>query len=282
MTKLRFKLHPLFILFGIYFAFTGKVFSFIIYTLTAVIHELGHFYSSEKKGYALKKIVLMPYGALIEGNVGELKYSDECKIALAGPLINGIIAVVFIAIWWVFPITYPFTEEIVIANLSLALINLLPCYPLDGGRFLLATLSLKTSRKKAKIIVKTLGVTFSLLLLALFIYSIFEKLNLTLLFFASFIFVGAVFEQKDGEYVKIFSSLTFKKVTFPREVRRVVVGGDSLVKSLYPFLMDGFYYEIEIILDDGEVILKGENLNRFLYSQNGYEKLNSALKKFTS
>ena len=50
MGKLKFKVHPLFIIFGIYFAFTGKVFSFISYTLCACIHELGHSSVAEKVG----------------------------------------------------------------------------------------------------------------------------------------------------------------------------------------------------------------------------------------
>ena len=102
MAGLKFSIHPLFLAFGIYFAFTGKVFSFIIYTLSAVIHEVGHYNQSEKLGYGLKKIVLMPYGALIQGDLDGVRYKDECKIALAGPLYNFLIAIFFIAFWWVF------------------------------------------------------------------------------------------------------------------------------------------------------------------------------------
>ena len=281
MVKLKFKLHPLFIVFGIYFAFTGKVFSFIIYTLTALIHELGHYHASEKQGYILRRIVLMPYGALIKGEVFDLKYKDECKIALAGPLLNAFIAVCFIAIWWVFPVTYPFTEEVVVANLSLAIINLLPCYPLDGGRFLLATLSLVTTRKRAKIIVKILGVLLGAILFSLFIYSIFTKINFTILFFASFIIVGALFKGDEGEYIKVFESFNKREVTFPEVVKKVVVSDKVLVKTLYPLINGEYYYEIEVLQSAGKTILEGENLYRFLRTQSGYEKLETAIKKFT-
>ncbi|MBQ3234896.1 MAG: site-2 protease family protein [Clostridia bacterium] len=281
MAKLKFKLHPLFILFGIYFAFTGKVFSFIVYTLTAVIHELGHYYASEKHGYALNKIVLMPYGALIVGNADGLRYKDECKIALAGPLLNGVISVFFVALWWLFPVTYPFTEEIVIANASLALINLLPCYPLDGGRFLLATLSLKLDRRRARKIVRALGVILSFVLLALFIYSIFTSVNYTILFFALFTLVGALFNGRDGEYVKIFESFTFKPITSPLEVKEIAVGEGSLVKSIYPLITSDYYYELKILSQGKVVLLSGEKLYKFLASQSGYDTFYSALKKFT-
>ena len=168
MAELKFKIHPLFIIFGIYFAVMGKVFSFIVYTLSAVIHELGHFFESEKLGYGLNKIVLMPYGALISGDIENVRYVDEIKIAASGPLVNLFIAAFCVAIWWLIPDLYPYTDLIVTANLSIAIINALPCYPLDGGRVLLATLSLFVRRSKAKKIVK-------ILILGVFIY--FEDKN---------------------------------------------------------------------------------------------------------
>ena len=184
MADLKFKIHPLFFVFGLYFALIGKVFSFLIFTLVALEHELGHFFASQKLGYKLNKITLLPYGAIIKGDLLGLKYKDECKIALAGPLINFYTALLFIALWWIFPSLYTYTDVIVFASVSLAVINLLPCYPLDGGRFLYATLSIYFSRKTAKLVVNILGITLSLILMGLFVYSIFTSLNITILFFS--------------------------------------------------------------------------------------------------
>ena len=173
MADLKISIHPLFFIFGLYFAFIGKVFSFLICTIVALEHELGHFFASSKLGYKLNKITLMPYGAIIKGDDINLKYKDECKIALAGPIINLITALIFTALWWFIPDTYAYTDLIVFTSVTLAVINLLPCYPLDGGRFLLATLSLFTTRKKARTIVSIISLVFALLLFFLFIYSLF-------------------------------------------------------------------------------------------------------------
>ena len=51
MGRLKVSIHPLFFIFGLYFALTGKVFSFLIFTLTAVIHEFGHAFVSDRLGY---------------------------------------------------------------------------------------------------------------------------------------------------------------------------------------------------------------------------------------
>ena len=279
MAGLKFSIHPLFIAFGIYFAFTGKVFSFIIYTLSAVLHEIGHYVESEKLGYGLKKIVLMPYGALIKGDISDIRYKDECLISLAGPFYNICIAVFFVALWWIFPDTYPYTDLIVFANFSLAIVNLLPCYPLDGGRFLIATLSLIISRKIAIRVVKILGVLLSCILLALFIYSIFTKVNFTLLFFSAFMIVGAVGTQKDSEYVKIYSNLTYKKTTRPTVVKKIIISGESEVKCLYKLLNGEYYYQVVIDGKFSKTVLEGENLYRLISTAPPYEKLENAIKK---
>ncbi len=279
MVKLRFKIHPLFIVFGIYFAFTGKVFSFLIFTFTAVIHEIGHFMASEKYGYALNRITLMPYGAIIEGNSLDISFKDEIFIAIAGPLINFMVAVFFIAIWWVFPITYAYTDLAVFANLSICLINLLPCYPLDGGRVLLSILSLKLKRKKALKIVKFLGILISVIGVLLFIYSTFSKVNFSLLFFSLFILVGALSKSSDGEYLRIFENFTYKELKKPREIKNIAISGELELKKLYPFINGEYYYIVTVLENDKKTILEGRELNQTLISQSGYIKIKDAIKK---
>ena len=279
MVKLRFKIHPLFIVFGIYFAFTGKVFSFLIFTFTAVIHEMGHFIASEKYGYALNRITLMPYGAIIEGNALDISFKDEIFIAIAGPLLNFMVAVFFIAIWWVFPITYAYTDLAVFANLSIFFINLLPCYPLDGGRVLLSILSLKLQRKKALKIVKFLGVLISTIGIILFIYSIFSQVNFSLLFFSLFILVGALSKSKDGEYLRIFENFTYKELKKPREIKNIAIKGELELKKLYPLINGEYYYVITVLENDKKTILEGRKLYQVLSGQSGYVKIKDAIKK---
>ena len=276
MVGLKFSVHPLFYLFGLYFAITGKVFSFLVYTFTAVVHELGHFFCSERLGYQLNRIVLMPYGAVIRGDDFDVSYKHECLIALGGPLINFVIAIICVAFWWLVPDTYPYTQLIVTANVSIAVINLLPCYPLDGGRFLLATLSLLTSRKKAKLIVKILAFIFTFILLALFVYSLFTTPNVTVLFFALFVLFGASGGKNSGDYVKIYSSFNFT-IKQPKEVKKIAVVNTTQVRKLYSYLNGDYYYEILVITPNGEVVLGGEKLYSILSKCSPYDTIAAAL-----
>ena len=277
MASLKISVHPLFFIFGLYFALIGKVFSFLAFTFTAAIHEYGHYLASEKAGYKLNKITLMPYGAIISGDLSGLSYKDECKIALAGPLTNAIIALLCVALWWFIPDVYPYTELIVLANASIAIINLLPAYPLDGGRFLYATLCLIMKRKTASIIVKSLGLILSALLLALFIYSCFTTINLTILFFALFTLFGVLFQGKSNRYVKIYSDFTLD-LSKPKQIKRVAVSGDSLIKDLYTVLSSEYYYEILVFCGNKKTaVLSGEKLINLITYTNGYVKIKDAV-----
>ena len=277
MASIKVTIHPLFFIFGLYFAIIGKVFSFLVFTLTAALHEFGHYLASERAGYKLNTITLMPYGAVISGDLTGLTYIDECKIALAGPITNGVIALLCVALWWFVPDIYPYTELIVLANASIAIVNLLPAYPLDGGRFLYATLCLIIKRKTARIIVKGLGVTLSAILLALFIYSCFTTFNITILFFSLFILFGVFFQSKGNRYVKIYNNFSLD-LTKPKQIKRVAVSSSALIKDLYVVLSGEYYYEIIVFTSNKKVaVISGEKLINLITNFSAYTKIKDAL-----
>ncbi len=238
MAKLKFTVHPLFFLFGVYFAATGRIFVFLTYTLVAVLHEMGHSIAAARLGYRLNRVVLMPYGAVISGDIRGLKFKDEIEVALAGPFTNLACAVLFAALWWVTPDTYAFTDTAMFASLSIAAVNLLPCRPLDGGRVLHAFLSIYLKRRTADIVLLITGVLFSCVLGGLFVISCFSAPNLSLLFFALFALFGTVFTGKDNGYVKLYENAYARALDRGAEVRRVAVPPDTTVKKLLS-MMDG-------------------------------------------
>lgn len=201
---MKVSIHPLFFIFGLYFALTGKVFLFLTFTLSALVHEMGHAVMAERLGYGLNRIKLMPYGAVCQCEIGGISYKDEILVAIYGPLFNIFVCVIFTCFWWLAPESYPYLESVVFTNLCIFFINLLPAYPLDGGRILSATLSLALPRKKSVAITKGIGVAFALAILALFVYgTTIGKVNLSVLFFGLFALFGALSSTKENAYVRI-------------------------------------------------------------------------------
>ncbi|MBQ7339756.1 MAG: site-2 protease family protein [Clostridia bacterium] len=251
MGSIRIKVHPLFILLFLYSAFTSKILIFLVCTLTAVAHELGHSIVAEIKGYKLNKITLMPFGAIVQGNFDKPFIKDDVIISLAGPLTNLLIAVLFVASWWVYPLSYPYTEIAMQANLSMAIVNLLPALPLDGGRILCALLSVRFGKKTANIVCKVLGVLLSVLLLVLFTISIFSTLNLSVLFFSLFILFGALSKEKGNNYVRAYVGVSREKLLKGVKVSRFAIDKDASVKRLVN-LIDGDALNEVVIVDGNE------------------------------
>jgi stage IV sporulation protein FB len=173
---------------------------------------------------------------VVDGNIDGIKPFDEIKIALAGPFINIAVGVLFVAVWWVYPQTYPYTDLAVETCFSLALVNFIPAYPLDGGRILNAILREKLGSEKALKITKTIGVVLSIVLFACFIATCFYAVNLSLLFFSIFTLVGVFAKKSAGKYVRLFDDYKTEKLKKGMVVKRLAVDKSITVKRLLVML----------------------------------------------
>ncbi|MFA6859987.1 MAG: site-2 protease family protein [Clostridia bacterium] len=201
MKKIR--IHPLLILMAIIliaFGLGKVVFSAFI---ALVVHEVGHTIAAKKLGLEIKSLFLLPFGASLNLKKSTLSIREEIVIAIMGPIFSLASIIVCVAFWWIFPVTYIFTKDFVWAGVSLFLINLLPAFPLDGGRVLWAIISNNYLEKNARKIVVWSNLFFSALFFVLFATSFLTSINITFAFM-SFFLVQGIFENKwSSEYSKL-------------------------------------------------------------------------------
>ncbi len=237
--------HPLFIILCCAFIYFGYFGLLVSYILCLLLHECAHALVAKRLGYQLNKIKLMPHGVSISGSNVYFSYKDEVRIALAGPLANFMLVVLTMAFWWALPVSYSFTYDFYIANLVIAIVNLLPIYPLDGGRVLLALLSQKFSRMRAVTIVRVIGVILSSLLIVLFVITTFFAPNFTLLFFGVFLFVTSLTDTRNIQYSRV-NNLAYKmsRINKGISVRNIAVNQNITLYRLFsqisPFSITNF------------------------------------------
>ena len=253
-SRAKFKIHPLFLLVGAWYSFTGGLFVFLMSCIIALEHECAHAFSAGRRGYQLNRIVLMPYGAVIDGDLSGMSFKDEAYIALCGPLCNLITAGFFVALWWCFPDTYAYTDIACYSSLAIALCNLLPAYPLDGGRIVkcaLIRLFLRRNtplmaEKRAKRVCVLITFCFSAFFFYLFIGGCYRgQVNYTSLCFGGFLLFGALGNfNGDADYEKIDFSCR-QALKRGMEVRRVALLEDTPVKDAFKYIQKGSYLILE-------------------------------------
>lgn len=207
--KMRITIHPAFFVVVIYCAIFGGLESLLVVSLLAVVHELGHAVVAARFGYKLKKIRLLPFGAEVCGDSLFLP-SHEIKIAIAGPITNLVICAFCVALMWIEPNLYGLWQMIFLCSLSLALFNLLPFFPLDGGRVFVAIISKKLPRKTALKIARMSTLAFAVCLLFLFVLSIFIGFNFSIGIMSVFLLCCAIFPSKSATFEHI-SSASYKQ-----------------------------------------------------------------------
>lgn len=278
MGGVRLAVHPLFYALGVYYALIGRLGEFIICTVSAVVHELGHSFVAAGAGYRLDKITLMPFGAVAKGDIEGLKLIDEIKIALAGPFLSLAIGLFFVALWWIFPELYAYTDIVAQTNFSMSLVNFLPVFPLDGGRVLSAFTTLKFGQKPSKIICKVTGVTFSLILVTAFFLTL-DSLNISLLFFSAFVLFGAFGKGSKNGYVKLYSAVTERRLKRGMNVKVQAVDKSVTVKKVMSLLDENALNEIQVY--DGDIkkkTLTQRDINCIILSADLYSPIGKYIK----
>lgn len=214
---------------GVWGALYGVVLVVLLFAVV-VIHELTHARVAQHYGIKVKNITLLPIGGIASMEEIPEEPRKELAISIAGPLSNLVISAIMLALlplvvdWGSLSVSGVFGTlifersfagaylYILVANMFLALFNLLPAFPLDGGRVFRASLAFRMGRARATRIAVLAG---QALAVAMALYG-FLGGGIFLILIAIFIFFGAQGEGSQGEVQRVLGGLRVKQVVNPR------------------------------------------------------------------
>src|SRR5579864_210809 len=184
-----------------------------------VLHELGHALVAKRNGVAVRSIILLPIGGvtLMDDSTQRSHPARDIRIAIAGPLVNLVIAalsgVAILAFYpqarlWHQPFVYAgnLPRALFWGNVFLGAFNLLPAYPMDGGRVLRAFLAERMEYVRATRLAVTVGQGFAMLMIFLGVW------NTWLMLIGFFLFVGAQLEDRSVVFQSVLESVRMEDV----------------------------------------------------------------------
>ena len=237
-------------------AIAGRIGLVLIVFVCVILHEFGHALVAQHYGVRTRDITLLPIGGVASLERMPEEPRQEFWITVAGPLVNLVIAVLsFIAIA-VLGITVMVSDMFLgattgtklllflfSANLVLFLFNLVPAFPMDGGRILRSLLSMRMAREKATRIATMVGRVFAML----FVLVGLLRADLFLALIGVFIFFAAGAEDRQ---VKQRAALRGVRVREVMRTRFWAMQADATVQQAIDELLAGGDHEMVVLEGD--------------------------------
>jgi Zn-dependent protease/CBS domain-containing protein len=229
---------------------------FVFLFVFVLFHELAHSYIAKRYGIKVTKIVLYPIGGISEIDEVPENSSIEFNLAIIGPgvsLLLGVILLVLSPVVYLvtagtfFVLVGRFVSDLAYLNLFLGAFNLIPAYPMDGGRVFRALLSRRYSFSKSTKIAVALG---RIVGVGMVIYSLIF-FNPILLLVGVFVFFGA---SAESEYTLTNSILSRVKV---KDVMGLEIGAVSSEQNIAEALQVMFNHRYHDALVEKEGVYLG-------------------------
>lgn len=248
--------------------FLGKGTEIATIFFVFMAHESAHVLIARALKMNVAEIELLPFGGAVRiESVFELNPINEICIALAGPGINIVLLLGYSALQNLGIVSPNNNDTFARANLMLALFNLLPALPLDGGRVLRAILARDIGMKKATTVAAYGGLILSLFMAMTGLYAIYMKVfNPNFFLLSGFLAYSALKEKRTASYIAV-RDITLKRDIISKEgalvTRELVVLYDIPLKDIIKKFVPHRYHFIKVVdhslriwgyLDETEIV----------------------------
>jgi len=218
-----------------------------------VLHELGHALAARRYGIRTRDIVLLPIGGVSRLERLPTDPGQQLWVAVAGPLVNVVLAAAILAYLaakgdvgalgsWFSARSGSVASRLFWINVSLAVFNLLPAFPMDGGRALRALLARTMDDARATAVAARLGRAMALLLGAVGLFW-----NPLLVFIALFVWMGASQEESASELRDAIQGIPVRKAMVT-DLR--TLSPEAPLEEAMHHLLEGFQQDFPVVEHD--------------------------------
>ncbi len=259
LAGIKFKLNLLFLFVLIMFALSGLFIKASLTFLIVFIHELAHTITAKRLEVNVNEIELLPFGGVAKfKDLIQLEPRKEIKVALAGPILNFTLVLIALLLLRYNIITTRYGIFFIRLNLTIGLFNLLPIFPLDGGRVLRAKFTIKYGFKEATYKVLKYSKIVAIIMAFIAIIGIyFGCVNILLLIIAFFVYFTILKEGRYTAYV-LMQYIAKKKGNILKErvvdIQPLIAIKDTPLKEIIDRLVPNKFHTI-LVVDDGFEIL---------------------------
>ena len=223
--------------------------------LCVVLHEYGHALTARKYGVKTRDITLYPIGGVARLERMPDKPIEELWVALMGPAVNVVIAAILFVYLYLSRGSVPMTDltlasgsflvRLMAVNISLVLFNLIPTFPMDGGRVLRALLAMRMDYVRATQIAANIGQGLAFLL---GLFGLFN--NPFLLFIAFFVWIGA---SQEASMVQMRNSISGIPVTHAMQTQFETLSPSDRLDRVVSLILAGSQQDFPV-LEDGQFV----------------------------
>lgn len=227
-----------------------------------LLHEYGHSLTAQRLGIEIKDITLLPIGGIARMKALPEKPWDEVKIAVAGPLVNVVLAPIFFGVAYLlgdatlsadFFRSVPSAGQVFaylgIINVVLAVFNLIPAFPMDGGRVLRGLLATRMGAVRATDISSAIGQFFAF---GFFLLGLLSG-NFLLALVAVFIFFGASGEAQLVRQRETMRGLSVSDVMGVRRRTETVTPYHTFAQVL-DLVIHGYQEDFPVVDEEGRLL----------------------------
>ena len=295
------RVHWTFLLLLAFFAFIGyqgsgsplgaltAAVTIVALFLCVLLHEFGHSLVAQRLGIEIHSITLLPIGGVSNLESLPEKPADEVKISVAGPLVSVVLALIFFGVglllgavpavpadlFMEFGSVGQFFFSLGFLNVVLAVFNLLPAFPLDGGRILRGLLATRLGAVRATNISSTIGQVFAA---AFFLIGLLSG-DILLALVAVFIFFGASGEAQMVKQRELTGGLTVSDVMGTKPRTETVTPNHTFGEVL-ELVIHGYQEDFPVVDEGGNLVamLTRDEIMTAAHSPERYQSVRDLMK----